>query len=50
LRTESASGHKLTIRFGTTPELVKMATTGGPFDLGVVLQGVLQDAGASVRT
>src|SRR5712691_12053109 len=33
---ESASGHTLVFRFGTTPELIKLATTGGPFDLGVV--------------
>ena len=31
---ESASGHKLHIRFGTAPELIKMATSGVPFDLG----------------
>src|SRR5262245_16273120 len=32
---EKQSGHKLVIRYGTTPELVKMAT-GGPFDAFVV--------------
>jgi Bacterial extracellular solute-binding protein len=32
---ENTSGHKLVIRFGTTPELIKMAASG-PFDLGVV--------------
>jgi molybdate transport system substrate-binding protein len=45
---ESISGHKIVIRFGTSPELIKMATTGGPFDLGVVPQVVLKDA--AVRT
>jgi molybdate transport system substrate-binding protein len=39
---ESASGHKLVIRFGTTPELIKLATTGGPFDVGIVPQEVLR--------
>jgi molybdate transport system substrate-binding protein len=43
---ERASGHKISIRFGTTPELIKMATTGGPFDLGVVPQDVLKDVAA----
>jgi molybdate transport system substrate-binding protein len=43
---EKDSGHKLVIRFGTTPELIKLATSGGPFDLGVVPQEVMQDAGA----
>lgn len=46
---ESATGHKLVIRFGTTPELIKMATTGGPFDLGVVPQDVMKDAAARAQ-
>jgi molybdate transport system substrate-binding protein len=46
---ESASGHKLVIRFGTTPELIKLATTGGPFDLGVVPREVLKDEAARTR-
>src|SRR2546422_8380605 len=36
---ESASGHKLVFLFGTTPELIKLATTRGPFHLGVVPPG-----------
>jgi molybdate transport system substrate-binding protein len=46
---ESISGHKIVIRFGTSPELIKMATTGGPFDLGVVPQVVLKDAAARTQ-
>lgn len=45
---ESASGHKLVIRFGTTPELIKMATAG-PFDLAVVPREVYKDAAAQAR-
>jgi ABC-type molybdate transport system substrate-binding protein len=41
---ERASGHKLVIRYGTAPELIKMATSGVPFDLGVVPQDVWKDA------
>jgi molybdate transport system substrate-binding protein len=46
---EQASGHKLSIRYGTTPELIKLATTGGPFDLGVVPAAVFKDAAAQAR-
>ncbi len=46
---ESASGHKLVFRFGTTPQLIKLATTGGPFDLGVVPREVFKDADARAR-
>ena len=46
---EKASGHKIVVRYGTTPELIKMATTGGPFDLCVVPQDVLKDAGARAQ-
>src|SRR5262245_15440669 len=46
---ERASGHKVVFRFGTTPELIKLATTGGPFDLGVVPREVLMDASARAR-
>src|SRR5262252_3133223 len=46
---ERASGHTLVFRFGTTPELIKLAATGGPFDLGVVPREVLMDAAARAR-
>jgi molybdate transport system substrate-binding protein len=46
---ESATGHKLVIRFGTTPELIKMAATGGHFDLAVVPVDVMKDAPTQAR-
>ena len=46
---ERASDHKIVIRYGTTPELIKMATSGVPFDLGVVPQDVWKDAGARAQ-
>lgn len=48
-RFEQASGHRLVLRFGTTPELIRLATTGGPFDLGVTPRDVFKDAGARAR-
>lgn len=39
---EAASGHTLAIRYGTTPELIKLAASG-PFDLGVVPVDVFKD-------
>jgi len=46
---ESASGHKIVIRFGATPELIKLATSGNPFDLAVVPREVFADAAAKAR-
>jgi hypothetical protein len=43
---EKSSGHKLEIFFGTTPNLIKEATSGKPFDVGVVPVEVMQDASA----
>jgi molybdate transport system substrate-binding protein len=45
---ERASGHKLTIHFDSTPNLIKLAT-GTPFDLGVVPVDVFKDADAKAR-
>jgi molybdate transport system substrate-binding protein len=45
---EKATGHKLVIRFGTTPELIAMAN-GGPFDLGVVPTDVMKNATARAQ-
>ncbi len=46
---EIASGHKLVFRFGTTPELVKLSTSGNPFDLAVVPREVFKNAAAQAQ-
>ena len=46
---EQASGHKLDIFFGTTPNLIKEATSGRPFDVGIVPVDVMEDAAARAR-
>jgi molybdate transport system substrate-binding protein len=46
---ESTTGHKLAFRFGTTPELIKLATSGEPFDLAVVPSEVFKDAAAAAK-
>jgi molybdate transport system substrate-binding protein len=46
---ERISGHKIAIRYGTAPELINMATSGAPFDLGVVPQAVWKDAAARAQ-
>jgi molybdate transport system substrate-binding protein len=46
---ERASGHKLVFHFAGTPELIKLATSGAPFDLGVVPVDVMKDAGARAK-
>lgn len=43
---EQGSGYRLDIFFGTTPNLIKEATSGRPFDLAVVPLEVMRDAGA----
>jgi len=43
---ERASGHKLVMQFDSTPNLIKAATSGAPFDLGVVPVDVMKDAAA----
>lgn len=45
-RFEQATGHKLVFQFAGTPELIKRATSGTPFDLGVVPIEVMKDAAA----
>ena len=46
---ERASGHKLTVHFDSTPNLIKQATSGTPFDLGVVPVDVFKNAEAKAR-
>jgi molybdate transport system substrate-binding protein len=46
---EKESGHKLVIHFDSTPNLIKLATSGDPFDLGVVPVDVFKDAAAKAR-
>lgn len=46
---EQATGHKLVIHFDSTPNLIKQATSGAPFDLAVVPVDVFKDAGAKIR-
>lgn len=46
---EQASGHKLEIFFGTTPNLIKEAISGRPFDIAIVPVDVMQDAAARAK-
>src|ERR1700730_14944495 len=46
---EQATGHTFTITFDSTPNLIKAATSGAPFDLGVVPVDVMKDAAARAR-
>ena len=43
---EQASGHKLEMFFGTTPNLIKEATSGRRFDVGIVPVDVMQEPAA----
>src|SRR5262245_15698504 len=46
---ERDSGHKLTIHFDSTPNLIKLVTSDAPFDLGVVPVDVFKDAAAKAK-
>jgi molybdate transport system substrate-binding protein len=48
-RFERETGHKLTIHFDSTPNLIKQATSGEPLDLAVVPVDVYKDAAARAR-
>jgi len=43
---ERATGHRLVMRFAGTTELIRQATSGAAFDLGVVPAEVMQDKAA----
>jgi molybdate transport system substrate-binding protein len=46
---EAATGHKLTIHFDSTPNLIKQATSDAPLDLAVVPVDMFKDTGARAR-
>ena len=46
---EAATGHKLSIHFDSTPNLIKQATSGEPLDLAVVPADLFKDAAARAR-
>jgi len=46
---ERNSGHKLSIHFDSTPNLIKAVTSDAPFDLGVVPVDVFKDAAAKAK-
>jgi molybdate transport system substrate-binding protein len=46
---EKVSGHQLVIHFDSTPNLIKQATSGAPFDAAVVPIDVFKDAAAKAR-
>jgi molybdate transport system substrate-binding protein len=46
---ERSTGYKVVIQYGATPDLIKIATSGAPFDLGVTPREVLADAAARAR-
>jgi molybdate transport system substrate-binding protein len=46
---EAATGHKLTVHFAGTPELIKLAISGEPFDLGVTPVDVFKNAEARAK-
>jgi molybdate transport system substrate-binding protein len=48
-RFERASGRRLALHFGTTPELIQEATSGAAFDAGVTPHEVYADARARAR-
>lgn len=48
-RFEQTSGHKLSISYAATPQLIKKATSGEAFDAAIVPREVFADAAAKAR-
>jgi molybdate transport system substrate-binding protein len=48
-RFEADTGHHVELHFGTTPDLIRMATSGQAFDAGVVPREVFDSADAKAR-
>jgi molybdate transport system substrate-binding protein len=46
---EKATGHKLSIHFDSTPNIITRVTSGRPFDVAVVPVDVFKDAAAKAR-
>jgi molybdate transport system substrate-binding protein len=46
---EQSTGHKLTIEFAGTPELIRQAASGAPFDAGFVPIEVMKNADARAK-
>jgi molybdate transport system substrate-binding protein len=45
-RFEQATGHRISIKFAATPDLIKLATSGAPLDLAVVPVDVMKNEAA----
>lgn len=46
---EKANGQKLTIEYGSTPQLIKQVASGAPFDLAVVPSDLFKDQAAKAH-
>ena len=46
---EQSTGHKLTVEFAGTPELIRQAASGAPFDAGFVPSEVMKNAEARAK-
>jgi molybdate transport system substrate-binding protein len=46
---EKISGHKVSLAFAATPQLIQQVTSGAAFDLGVVPVDVMKDTAARAR-